>query len=365
MRLLAPVSHPEEVEMLAENGANELFCGVIPQEWIDRYGLAMSINRRDSGPGNMEKLDELRELVELAHGFGVEVQLTLNAPSYTEDQLPFVFRLVAEAVEVIGVDAFIVADVGLLSALMDWRADLQIHVSSLAATHNSQAVRFFGELGASRVILPRQTRVEEALAMVAAVPEVEIEVFVLNDGCIYEEGYCSTVHAAGPICLTRWRYRFEPLGEVSELPASEREAFQTNLQDYRRWKDCHVSPGAMLTRTGMPTGPCGLCAIPELYHGGVTAVKLVGREGSAYKKLRSVQQVRHLLDRVANGLPAEETRAVAQAMRGTPELCRSGYGCYYPEVGQLAQGEQSPQSSASREETSLRRRRATSARGKG
>ena len=61
-------------------------------------------------------------------------------------------------------------------------------------------------------------------------------------------------------------------------------------------------------------------------------VNFHGREGSAYKKLRSVQQVCHLLDRVTDGLSAEESRAVAHAIRGTPALCRSSYACYYPEV---------------------------------
>ena len=82
---------------------------------------------------------------------------------------------------------------------------------------------FFADLGASRAILPRQTRVEEAVAMATAVPEMEIEVFILNDGCIYEEGHCSTLHRAGPICLTDWSYTFRSSGSNPPLTADEIE----------------------------------------------------------------------------------------------------------------------------------------------
>jgi hypothetical protein len=315
-----------------ESGADELYCGILPGEWIDRYTAAAQINRRDGGPGNLASLAELRALVDLAHRHGAKVHLALNALTYTEEQVPFVCHLVAEAVDEIGIEAVMVADVGLLTALMEWRGGLRVHISSLAAIHNSHAVGFFADLGAARVILPRQTRVDEAVAMTAAAPEVEIEVFILNDGCIYEEGHCSTLHGPGPICLTDWNCTFRPLGAARELPASELETMEANVQDYRRWITCHVASGAVLTPTGMPGGPCGLCAIPELYHGGVHSLKVIGREAPAYKKLRSVQQVRRVLDLVRGGQKAEECRSAARAIRGTPELCRSGYVCYYPEV---------------------------------
>lgn len=332
MKLLAPASRPDEVEMLVKSGADELYCGVIPQQWSERYSLVVPLNRRDTGPGNLATLTELRELVDLAHRLGARVHLTLNAPTYTDGQLEFVCGLAAECAEEIGVDAFIVADVGLLGTLIKRRPELRLHVSSLAAVHNVHAARFFHELGASRVILPRQTRVEEAVAMARALPDLEFEVFILNDGCIYEEGHCSTVHGVGPMCLTEWSAVFRPVESGGPLPAAELEALQSNLRDYRRWIDCHVAPGEALTPTGMPAGPCGLCAIPDLHHGGVHSLKVIGREAPPFKKLRSVQQVRRVLDRVAAGWPAAECRGLAQALRGTPALCRSGYACYYPEI---------------------------------
>jgi len=110
MRLLAPTNHPDEVEMLVGSGADELYCGVVPREWTERYSLAARINRREPGPGNMDTLVELRQLVDTAHSLGALVQLTLNAATYNEDQVPFLCALAAEAVDEIGIDALIVAD---------------------------------------------------------------------------------------------------------------------------------------------------------------------------------------------------------------------------------------------------------------
>ena len=134
MKILAPIRSAEEVEMLVHTGADELYCGLVPREWIDRFGEAVPLNRREPGPANLETLAEMKELVELAHGLGAAVHLTLNASSYADEHVPFIRSLVGEAIDTIGIDALIVADPGLLAELMEWRDDLRIHVSSLAAT---------------------------------------------------------------------------------------------------------------------------------------------------------------------------------------------------------------------------------------
>jgi U32 family peptidase len=344
MKILAPANHPDEVELLVGSGADELYCGVVPREWTEQHGPAAQLNRRGAGRANMTSLAELGELVQLAHALGATVQLTLNAPTYSEQQTAFLCRLAAQAVDELGVDGLIIADVGLLCTLVDWRDDLRLHVSSLAAVRNAEAARFFRDLGAARVILPRQTRLDEAVSIARAVPELEIEAFVLNDGCIFEEGHCSTVHAVGPICLSDWEYTFRPLEGTRELAAAEVDAMRRNLDDYRAWIDCQVGSGPQLTPTGMPAGPCGLCSIPHLHRGGVHSAKIIGREAPAHRKLRSVQQVRLIRDRAVAAVPSDECRALARAVRGTPELCASGYGCYYPEVvrGGAAAGDPPP-----------------------
>jgi hypothetical protein len=189
---------------------------------------------------------------------------------------------------------------------------------------------FFRDLGASRIILPRQTSVREAVAIAAAVPDVEIETFVLNDGCVFEEGLCSTLHEAGPICLVDWTYRVRaPEGGVPDA-AADATTLAGVVGEYRDWISAQVGEPGAFTPTGMPSGPCGLCAIPDLHVGGIASLKIAGRQMSAFGKLRSVQQARAILDRVESGDPAETCRVAARLLRGTPDLCATGRACYYP-----------------------------------
>ena len=169
MKILAPVSRADEVEMLVENGAEELYCGVVPKEWLDAYTGAIWLNRRSPAGANLESWDSLGALVDAAHARHVPVFLTLNAPVYNDRQLAAARDLAKRAAEEIGVDAFIVSDVGLLLTMAELRLPARLHISSVASTLNGEALGFYGDLGASRVILPRALSVGEIARLVGAV----------------------------------------------------------------------------------------------------------------------------------------------------------------------------------------------------
>ena len=83
MKILAPIRAYDELEMLAASGAEELYCGVVPQEWMSRYGGAAWLNRRSPKGGSLETYSELRQLVDAAHARTLPVFITLNAPYYS------------------------------------------------------------------------------------------------------------------------------------------------------------------------------------------------------------------------------------------------------------------------------------------
>jgi collagenase-like PrtC family protease len=203
-----------------------------------------------------------------------------------------------------------------------------IHVSSLAAVLNSQAVQFFQKLGAARVIFPRYTGLANLRQVITAAGKgVEYEVFILNDGCLFEEGYCHASHTfGGAYCSPSRGYRLVQTAEA----VRNRESFESHLADYRRWiwyvgRNC----GGSVDRNGFPNGMCGICALPELRDLGVVSLKIIGREGSLGKKIASVKLVRKVLDLVEAGAGPEEVGNAARAIRGIPELCNSGYMCYF------------------------------------
>ena len=60
MRIVAPVSRVAEVAVLAEAGATELYCGLVPPDWRGRF-QSISANRRPSG--NLASYADLAEAV--------------------------------------------------------------------------------------------------------------------------------------------------------------------------------------------------------------------------------------------------------------------------------------------------------------
>ncbi len=331
MRIVAPLSRLEETTALASAGAGELYCSAVPPDWIERFGSG-AVGRRPFA--NLPDYADLGRVVEIAARLEVRISLALNAQHYSGEQVE---RLVALAAEfaALGGSAVIASDPALVAALGEAATGLEVQVSSVASCHNRAALAFWAGLGARRVILPRQVTLAEVAAMAAACPGLELEAFVLNDGCIYEEGVCHTIHLpgalGGPICLDRYRSGYRH-ADGAALDGDEQALLEGNERDYRRWVWGQTSCGFTVTEEGYPWGPCGLCAIPALARAGVAAVKIAGREASAERKVKSVEMVRAVLDRWHESGEEAGTQACARALRRRPDLCAEGCLCYYPEV---------------------------------
>ena len=337
MKLTVPVSHPDEVEMLAENGAGEFFCGFVPRDWLERYGGAFWLNRRGPVAGNLAQWDDVSLLAERSRAFGIPVHVTFNAPYYTAEQQEFLLPVIDRLVRESGVDGVIVSDVGFLVALRRAFPGLSVHASSVMATLNPGMVDFLRELGARRVIFPRSLGVADLRALCdAAAGRLETEAFVLNEGCVFEEGYCMTTHrSAGALCvqLPGVPHRILPLagGSAGSPEGEEGERARELMGAFREWVWFQNGCGNSVSSGGIPNGPCGLCALFDLARTGVTSLKISGRGTSSYRKLVSLQMVRMILDLVEQGAPREEAARRAVALRNTPKFCEARYMCYYRE----------------------------------
>ena len=327
--IAAPVALESEVDALARFGATELYTGVTVERWTERFGGLAWLNRRGAGIGNPNLLG-LERLVAEANRCSLPVAVALNAPYYTRSQLPDVVALCAE-LAALGVRRVIVSDPGLILALRAAGSPLAISASSVAAIRNQGAVEFYRDLGVQRVILPRHMSLDDIARIRDGVPDVELEVFVLNDGCTYEEGSCLTTHAAGAFCLTEWRYDFSRL-DGAPVAAEEQTALDQNAADYKEWIWYLSNCGRALSPRRLPNGPCGLCAISEFRRVGVDCLKIVGREAHPARKALSLQLVKAVVDKLGEGATGQEAAAFARDVRDTPELCGSGYMCYYREA---------------------------------
>lgn len=330
MNILAPLGTFSEVEMLAENGANEFYCGITPTEWIERYSPGVWLNRRNPFAG-IPSFQELKKTVEASHAYSIPVFITLNAPYYIDDQYPLLIDLVKYCTREIGVDAFIISDIGLMMAIKHHIPEAHIHVSSLAASMNEGSIALYKEIGVERIVLPRSVQIAEIAALKKSAGDIEIEVFLLNDGCVYEESFCMTTHnRVSAFCSqVQWDYHYFSANGNKQISDNEKGALDTQINDYREYvwfvNDC----GGKVANDGLPLGPCGLCALPRLKEAGVYSLKIVGREGAPYRKLASLQMVKAVIETMKLTNEHAEIIAASKKIRNQPQFCDSGLMCYY------------------------------------
>jgi putative protease len=312
MKILSPLRCASEVGPLLSAGADEFYCGLAPPGWKQKFGTAW-INRRH--PDSAGVPDEAALLEIIAAAGSLPVHVALNSPHYPPGAVKMLAEFGARLLQDFGVSALIVADMDLLLALIDAGHAADLHLSSLATVSNAASSHFFRGLGISRIILPRHLTLAEIAQCV--VEGVGFEAFLINDGCVFEEGLCATTHDAGTFCLTD--------GDgLKDMPPGL-------LERYAFWKWTQNNCGCSTSR-GFPLGPCGLCAIPALQAAGVRSLKVVGREASLERKLASVKLAAMARDIAQKGGQAEKIRETTIALRGGASLCHKAQACYYPDI---------------------------------
>jgi len=321
MKILAPLRNSDEVLPLCAAGAHEFYCGLTPPGWEDTFGPTW-VHRRNPKSAGVPDVEDLRRIVALADTR--PVYATLNAPSYPAGAVPRLVEFGKMLIDDVGVAALIVAEWELLLALCEEGLAPRVHVSSLASCRNHGAAAFYRDLGVSRVILPRQVTLSEIEE--TAIPGLEWEAFLLNDGCVFEEGICATTHAFGSYCIDD-RIGIESRGGGDRIGVKFR-----GLDDRYEFFKWTLNNCGCQTSRGYTLGPCGLCALPRLAQLGIASLKVVGREASLARKVTSVELAAVALRRSENGAAPADIREAVVSRRGAPELCKDAHLCYYPDV---------------------------------
>ncbi len=191
---------------------------------------------------------------------------------------------------------------------------------------NSETAAFYKEFGVKRIILPRQLNFYEIKEIVKNTDKkIEFEVFALNDGCYYEEGFCLTSHTPEAFCMTE--YQLEN-SEFAKKKTEERKLknLKKELNSYL-WHQNNC--GSSYQKNGFPNGPCSCCLFGNFKDIGISALKIVGREASFYRKMTSLKMVKTVLDKAASGAGNKEIAEFAKKMRNTEKYCDTGYVCYF------------------------------------
>ena len=291
LKILSPLSRIDEVEPLIEAGADEFYCGVLPSEWREKYTVAACLNRRqednkfiNTSP-HMSSFAELEEAVRRSHARNIPVVLTINEHYYSREQYPYLREYIEQALK-IGIDAFIIGDLGLLFTLQEMGSPARIHISTAGTAFNAETVHFYRDLGAARVILPRHLSLEEIGAIAQKVSGVELETFILNSRCANVDGLCTFQHGLADLVDEEQRKSYENAcmmlykvsAAVEGVPDEEAEKI---LQEKISWERQHF-----WSALHIDDRPCGGCALYEFEEMGIDRRKNCRQGQCAGEKIK-------------------------------------------------------------------------------
>lgn len=276
MKLLSPAGDEQSLKMAVNNGADEVYLGV-----------------KDFNARNIEgfSLESLKQAVEYAHIYGVKVHLAVNI-LFTNEEMQQALDLIVDAFN-IGVDAFIVQDLGLANLVYKYYPQIEMHASTQMGLHNLEGVKQAEKFGFKRVVLARETPLEE-IARIKQNTNVEIEYFAQGALCVSFSGNCYmssyVLNASGnrgkckQLCRLPYDLRFnnKPLATGYLLSAKD-----FNMLD--RLEDLHAA--------------------------GVDAIKIEGRARRPYYVGVATKTYRQVLD----GLTAKENDLPLAFNRGYTE----------------------------------------------
>lgn len=255
IELLSPAGDFERLKLALKFGADAVYLGG------EQFGMR-------TNPSNFNA-DQLKEAVSLVHSLGKKVYLTCNTlPRNNEiEYLPDFLKYAAD----IGIDAFIIADVGVMMLAKKYAPDVEIHMSTQVGIVNYQTANSFYELGAKRIVTARELSLEDIKTIRDKTPpELEIEVFVHGAMCMSFSGRCilsdymvgrdaNRGDCAQPC---RWKYHLveetRP-GQYFPVNQDENGTYIFNSRDL-----------------------CMIEHIPELVDAGIDSFKIEGRAKSEY-----------------------------------------------------------------------------------
>jgi putative protease len=231
--------------------------------------------------------ETLKNACNLAHINSKKVYLTANTlPRNSE--LPNLHKFTDDAVAA-GVDAFIVADLGVFSFLKKQAPDTDIHISTQMGIVNYETARILHDLGAKRIVLARELSLDEIAEIRLKTPkELEIECFVHGAMCVSFSGRCllseyftgrdANRGACAQPC--RWEYFLnERTRDGQYFPILEDKAGTYILNS----KDL-----------------CTLPFLKELSEAGIDSFKIEGRAKSEYYVAVVTNAYRQALDNIGN-----------------------------------------------------------------
>lgn len=172
--LLSPAGSLKNMRYAFAYGADAVYAGQ------PRYSLRVRNNEFNH--------ENLAKGINEAHELGKKFYVVVNIAPHNAKLKTFI-RDLTPVIEM-GPDALIMSDPGLIMMVREAFPDMDIHLSVQANAVNWASVKFWKQMGLTRVILSRELSLEEIAEIRQQVPEIELEVFVHGALCMAYSGRC-------------------------------------------------------------------------------------------------------------------------------------------------------------------------------
>jgi U32 family peptidase len=304
IKIVAPIKEFIEAKTLIESGADEFFFGIMTKEYIDFYSDIVPINKRGI-KSNFTSFQDAEQLIKICSSKRIKLSLTLNSPFYIKEQVKFIEEQLLFAKQN-GVSV-IVSDLWLFERCKE--LGIETHASAISSILNSEAISFFKGFGASRIILSRDFSLNELKEISKKNKGIELEAFVLNDGCKNIDGHCTFEHGTCEWkeekfgCRLRYNYESNVKGIIGNRINKKLKSLE--LKSMR----------------------CAGCSVKGLAESGITHLKISGRGSELYNKINDIKYLKTL---IANSNLSElEFRIYAKESYRQIYGCDCNEECYY------------------------------------
>ena len=279
MELVCPAGSLPALKAAVDHGADCVYLG-----------FRDATNARNFAGLNFDDV-AINTGIRYAHDRGRKVLLALN--TYPQASNPLPWRHAIDRAVQAGVDAVIMADLGLMQYAATRYPGLRLHLSVQGSATNYEAINFYHQhFGISRAVLPRVLSLAQVEQLVGKTP-VEIEVFGFGSLCVMVEGRCAlssyvtgeapnTHGVCSPAKAVRWQQT--PKGMESRLNGvlidryaeGENAGYPTLCKGRFDVGEESESYYAIEEPTSLNT----LELLPQLLKMGVRAIKIEGRQRS-------------------------------------------------------------------------------------
>ncbi len=277
MELVCPAGNLPMLKAAVDNGANAVYIG-FRDDTNARHFAGLNFNDK-----------QIAEGVKYAHDRRVKVFVAIN--TYAQPDGWTRWTAAVDRAAGYGVDAIILADMGVLDYAAERHPNVNLHLSVQGSATNPSAIGFMQRhFGIKRVVVPRVL----SLAQVAHLIEessVPVEIFGFGSLCVMVEGRCllssyasgqspNTYGACSPAAHVEWRDT--PQGQETRLGGIliERRSHAEAAGYPTLCKGRYHVAGELRHAIEEPTSLNTLDILPDILAAGVSAIKIEGRQRS-------------------------------------------------------------------------------------